>query len=139
MQFLLLLGLLGLQGLCQLGVTAAPTQWIDTTLDECHDEYSLAAAKAGNIFAASYELCELTANETKIDLTVNEALERSQIEEGHSKLCGNLDMCDALDDDLEYFACIRDRVSIPRSSYSMGFILMGLNQCIQTQNKIRLV
>lgn len=108
----MLLLLLLLQGLCRLEVAAAPTQGIESTLDECHDEYTLAAARAANIFRTDYEQCELTANETRIDLSINETLERAQIEEGHSKLCANLNMCDALDDDLEYFACIRDRVSI---------------------------
>lgn len=105
-----LLHLLLLQGLA-----AAPTTvWNDySTLDECHDEYLLASAKATSIYAASFEQCELTANETKIDLSINETLERTQIEAGHSTLCGNLEYCDALDDDLDYFACVRDRVSMP--------------------------
>lgn len=111
-----LLLLLLLQGLIQLEAAATPTIWPDSTLDECHDEYLLASAKATSIYGASLEQCELTANETNIDLSINEALERSQIEVGHSTLCGNLDFCDALDDDLEYFECVRDRVSIPRSS-----------------------
>lgn len=103
-----LLHLLLLQGLA-----AALTTWNDSTLDKCHDEYLLASAKATSIYAASFEQCELTANETKIDLSINETLERTQIEAGHSTLCGNLDYCDALDDDLDYFACVRDRVSMP--------------------------
>lgn len=112
-----LLQLLLLQGLFQLEAAAAPTTWNDSsTLDECHDEYLLASAKATSIYAASFEQCELTANETKIDLSINETLERTQIEAGHSTLCGNLDYCDALDDDLDYFECVRDRVSIPCSS-----------------------
>ncbi|KAH8394636.1 hypothetical protein KR222_000752, partial [Zaprionus bogoriensis] len=88
-----------------------PVSWVDSTLDECHEEYMLASANASAIFAHSFELCELTANETRIDLSINEALERSQIESGRSTLCGNLDICNVLDDDLEYFECVRDRGS----------------------------
>lgn len=112
-QWFLPLLLLLLQGVVQLEAASAPTIWPDSTLDECHDEYLLASAKATSIYGASLEQCELTANETNIDLSIDEALERSQIEVGHSTLCGNLDICDALDDDLDYFECVRDRVSIP--------------------------
>ncbi|KAH8306912.1 hypothetical protein KR044_000969 [Drosophila immigrans] len=85
-----------------------PTAWPDATLDECHDEYLLASINASNNYALSFELCELTANETKIDLDINEQLERQQIEQGRNELCGNLELCGALETDLEYFACVRD-------------------------------
>ncbi|KAM8714380.1 hypothetical protein ACLKA7_014500 [Drosophila subpalustris] len=86
----------------------APTAWPDATIDECHDDYLLASVNASSVFALSYELCELTANETKIDLDINEQVERAQIEMGRNALCGNMELCSALDDDLEYLACIRD-------------------------------
>ncbi|KAH8370579.1 hypothetical protein KR093_004175 [Drosophila rubida] len=85
-----------------------PTASPDATLDECHDEYLLASANASNSYALSFELCELTANETKIDLSVNELLERQQIEQGRIEVCANLDQCEALETHLEYFACVRD-------------------------------
>ncbi|XP_034479278.1 uncharacterized protein LOC117785403 [Drosophila innubila] len=84
------------------------TVWSDATIDECHDDYLLASANASSIFALSHELCELTANETKIDLSIDEQLERTQIEIGRTALCGNLELCNTLDDDLEYLACIND-------------------------------
>ncbi|XP_060655169.1 uncharacterized protein LOC132790605 [Drosophila nasuta] len=85
-----------------------PTAWPDATLDECHDEYQVASANASNHYAFSFQLCELTANETKIDLTIHEELEREQIERGRIEACGNLELCETLDSDLEYFACVRD-------------------------------
>lgn len=87
---------------------AIPTAWPDATIDECHDEYLLAGVNASTIFALSYELCELTANETKIDLSINEELERIQIEHGRSAVCGNLELCNTLDSDLEYLECVKD-------------------------------
>lgn len=89
-----------------------PTAWPDTIIDECHDDYLLASVNASSVFSLSYELCELTANETKIDLSINEQLERTQIEMGRSSLCGNLELCNTLDNDLEYLECISDSVSL---------------------------
>uniref|UniRef100_A1ZB23 IP19117p n=1 Tax=Drosophila melanogaster TaxID=7227 RepID=A1ZB23_DROME len=78
----------------------------DLTIDECHDEFTIACANASLVFSDSYDLCELNANETIINLEVDVELERLQIELGSSAVCGNMQICDTLVDDLEYFQCI---------------------------------
>ncbi|XP_030555157.1 uncharacterized protein LOC115758577 [Drosophila novamexicana] len=84
------------------------TPWPDTTLDDCHDDYMLASENASSTFYKEYELCELEATNGQLNLTINEQLEREQIELGRSQLCGSFAQCDSHDDDLEYFECIRN-------------------------------
>ncbi|ALC42385.1 CG14495 [Drosophila busckii] len=79
-----------------------------STLDECHDEYALASANASSIYMQSFSSCELTANETKYDLSIDEQMEREQIQLGASTVCNNMQQCDTLDEDLEYFKCMQD-------------------------------
>ncbi|XP_022232429.1 uncharacterized protein LOC111080897 [Drosophila obscura] len=109
-----------LLALFMLGICAARTQafgfdWLtpmpDGTIDECHDEYLLAYANASLAFADAFDLCEKTANETKIELSIDEKLERMQIELGASEVCGNLQICDTLENNLDYFQCISDNGS----------------------------
>jgi len=88
-----------------------PTPEPDLTVDECHDEFTIACANASQVFTNSYDLCELNANETIVNLEVDVELERLQIELGSSAVCGNMRICDTLDDDLEYFQCINKNVS----------------------------
>ncbi|KAH8348330.1 hypothetical protein KR084_006501, partial [Drosophila pseudotakahashii] len=85
-----------------------PTPEPDLTMDECHDEFTIACANASQVFSDSYDLCELNANETIVSLDVDVELERLQIELGSSAVCGNMRICDTLDDDLEYFKCINE-------------------------------
>nr|XP_016927734.1 uncharacterized protein LOC108008400 [Drosophila suzukii] len=85
-----------------------PTPEPDLTVDECHDEFTIACANASQVFTNSYDLCELNANETIVNLEVDVELERLQIELGSSAVCGNMRICDTLDDDLEYFKCINE-------------------------------
>ncbi|TDG50193.1 hypothetical protein AWZ03_003409 [Drosophila navojoa] len=100
-----------MRGACDTtpGLTAGiPIPWPDSTLDECHTEYMQAFANASSVYAIEYERCELTANETQIDLTIDVQLEREQIRLGHSALCSNFELCNQLDDDLEYLECHKD-------------------------------
>ncbi|XP_017077727.1 uncharacterized protein LOC108112396 [Drosophila eugracilis] len=94
-------------------VTSKGFDWMtpepDQTLDECHDEFTIACANASAVFAESYDHCELNANETIVNLEVDVELERLQIELGSSEVCGNLQLCDTLVDDLEYFKCINEK------------------------------
>ncbi|XP_016947744.1 uncharacterized protein LOC108023020 [Drosophila biarmipes] len=90
------------------GPAEFPTPDPDLTIDECHDEFTIACANASQVFTDSYDLCELNANETIVNLEVDVELERLQIELGSSAVCGNLRICDTLDDDLEYFQCINE-------------------------------
>ncbi|XP_026841619.1 uncharacterized protein LOC6590283 [Drosophila persimilis] len=106
--------------LFMLGLWAVRTQalgfdWLtpmpDITIDECHDDYLLACANASLTFSDAFDLCEQTANETKIELSIDEEVERLQIELGASEVCGNLHICDTLENDLDYFKCISDNGS----------------------------
>ncbi|XP_030387382.1 uncharacterized protein LOC115633998 isoform X2 [Scaptodrosophila lebanonensis] len=66
------------------------------------------AADASNTYTSSYTLCEQTANDTMIELTIDEKLERMQIEQGAGAVCDNLAQCSAIADDLDYMKCIRE-------------------------------
>ncbi|EDW01442.1 uncharacterized protein LOC6559966 isoform X2 [Drosophila grimshawi] len=68
----------------------------------------LAGINAASTFAAEYERCELTANETQLDLSIDETLERQQIEMGSRTLCGNFELCAELDDHFEYIECMKN-------------------------------
>lgn len=83
----------------------------DLNLDECHEEFTEACANASLAYSDAFEMCELNANETTINLEVDVELERLQIELGSSSVCGNLQICDTLVDDLQYFQCISENVS----------------------------
>lgn len=119
-----LLPLALLLGICMRGAcdtseylaVGPPIPWPDSTIDECHNEYMQAFANASNTYVLEYERCELTANETQIDLTIDVQLEREQIELGHGELCGNLELCKQRDDDLEYLECLKDHVSAIHSA-----------------------
>ncbi|SPP73590.1 uncharacterized protein LOC117581597 [Drosophila guanche] len=103
-----------------LGLWAVRTQvvglgWLtpipDGTIDECHNEYLQACASASLAFSDAFDLCEQQANETELELSIDVAVERLQIELGASDVCGNLHICDTLENDLEYFKCISDNGS----------------------------
>ncbi|XP_017094309.2 uncharacterized protein [Drosophila bipectinata] len=83
----------------------------DLNIDECHEEFTEASANASLAYSDAFEICELNANETTINLEVDVELERLQIELGSSAVCGNLRICDTLDDDLQYFQCISENGS----------------------------
>ncbi|EDW77197.1 uncharacterized protein Dwil_GK22062 [Drosophila willistoni] len=77
--------------------------------DLCHDEFAKASANASNTYSNSFDICELTANETKIELSIDEELERLQIESASSAVCNSLELCNLHNDDLDYFQCINDK------------------------------
>lgn len=99
----------------QVGSSVELIEWPTASpglgIDDCHDEFTVACANASLVYSASLELCELNANETIADLEVDVELERMQIELASSAVCGNLKICDILEDNLEYLKCISENVS----------------------------
>ncbi|KAH8384186.1 hypothetical protein KR200_011594 [Drosophila serrata] len=85
-----------------------PTAMPDLGIDDCHDEFTVACANASSVYSASLQLCELHANETIVNLEVDVELERAQIELGSSAVCENLQVCEVLEDNLEYLKCISE-------------------------------
>ncbi|KAH8401384.1 hypothetical protein KR009_005034, partial [Drosophila setifemur] len=81
----------------------------DLDIDDCHDEFTMACNNASLVYSKAFDLCELNANESIISLEVDVEMERLQIELGASAVCGNLRICEVLDDDLQYFQCISEK------------------------------